>query len=191
MYTGLAIDPSINQLGYSVWAGNQLMEAGLFVWPSKGPSTLERSTTIASKLADYLRANWFKSYSWLAVEDMIIRPNRHAPGLMVCKTVSDVVAVQYMQRFNIPTVWRPLPENWKGSESKLGTEIGLIGSATHKSILTSEEIPAIILPYDIPYRKRTDAQRKAVSDVYDAVGIGYAYLRKHEHRSANTAVLVY
>jgi len=167
----LVIDPGINQIGISIWTDEStLWYAGLLYAKSQG-SDIERSEYVAKKLLRSLDTAGY-NITELVLEDQIFR-GRFAKAIMILKTVATILITRISDHYGLSpsSVKRYLPEGWKGNMGKQASEVHALRR------LTAQEKSEISCPeLSIPFRRRTASEKKDVSDVLDAVGIGLSHL---------------
>lgn len=179
LLVGVSIDPSITAYGYGIWYGPVLVEGGYFPYETAG-SQIVRCIRIAQAFSRYVAHYWTTRLDWLAVEGQIHRDGTKARAISVLQQAADTAITTLSGEFSVPAynIWNPLPETWKGAQSKQATELLLCGDLVGRpGLLTRQEINAIAhRECFIPFNQRNKAERKRASDVFDGVAIGHKYV---------------
>lgn len=171
---GVSIDPAVDNPAVALWWGNLLVTAFRVVStvPSKGVDSRSRAATRA--IISCLHELGVEVLDWIAVEDQIIRAGGPRQSIVMLAQASAAIVAGLSIEFNCDSILRPLPETWKGFESKEGTEKRLL------CVLSAEEVSRIECPaLNVPMRKRKESEAKLASDVMDAIGIGLWALKSN------------
>ena len=185
MEVGISVDPQASRMGLALWYDGELEYAGLWLYRGRAKST-RKAVALAKQVTWWLQEDYTIFIDWLSVEGQVIRRGGPVKSIMRLQACAETFTATLEQRLislggGITEIYRPLPEEWKGSMSKLATEYHIMGNSkvNRPGILSEVERNSIVYPTCwIPHRERTSTQRGLASDVFDAIGIGLATLRR-------------